>query len=98
MMNSKSNRQTTVFLWVAIVTVALLLIPAIAMQFTDEVNWGALDFLLMGVLLFVTGSLAVLTWQKINPKYRMIAIIGVLLMILLIWAELAVGVFTEIGS
>ncbi|MDB5696794.1 MAG: hypothetical protein JWN21_2337, partial [Sphingomonas bacterium] len=29
----------------------LLLIPAIAMQFTAEVNWTASDFVVMGVLL-----------------------------------------------
>ena len=35
--------------------VILLLIPFIAMQFTNEVDWKILDFTIMGVLLFGTG-------------------------------------------
>jgi hypothetical protein len=39
-----------------VVTVALiLLIPLIAMQFTDEVNWDVFDFVLFGTALFVIG-------------------------------------------
>ena len=34
---------------------ALLLLPAIAMRFTDEVNWTALDFVFAGVLIFSLG-------------------------------------------
>ena len=97
-MHTHIENKTNIYLKVVMATIILLLIPAIAMQFTDEVNWGALDFVFMGVLIFTTGSLAVLIWQKINPKYRIIAIIGVLLLFLLIWAELAVGIFTQIGS
>ena len=37
---------------VAMATIALLLIPLVAMQFTREVDWTAGDFLVMGVLLF----------------------------------------------
>ena len=33
----------------------LLLIPLIAMQFSDQVNWKLADFVIAGVLLFGTG-------------------------------------------
>jgi len=34
---------------------ALLLIPFFAMKFTHEVNWTAIDFITMGVMLLITG-------------------------------------------
>jgi hypothetical protein len=72
----------------------LLLIPFIAMQFTDEVNWSPLDFLVMGLLLFSLGSTIELIMRKIKPlKQRIILLGAALLTFLLIWAELAVGIF-----
>ena len=41
--------------YVAFTTAAILVAPLVAMQFTDEVNWGLLDFILMGFRLFGTG-------------------------------------------
>ena len=78
-----------------VLTVALLLlIPFIAMQFTNEVKWNIFDFLAAGVLLLGTGLLCELVMRKVKKtKYR-IAICGALLTALfLIWLELAVGIF-----
>jgi hypothetical protein len=50
------------------VTGALLSIPLIAMQFTDEVAWTLFDFVVMGMLLSGTGSLIVLASRKIRTK------------------------------
>jgi len=73
---------------------SLLLIPMIAMQFTDEVNWTALDFVIAGVLLLVTGLIFDLVMRKVkNTKYRIAILIIVILVFFLIWAELAVGIF-----
>ncbi len=43
----------------------LLLIPLIAMQFTTEVNWGILDFTVMGILLLVTVTICELVIRKV---------------------------------
>lgn len=78
-----------------VLTVAfLLLIPLIAMQFTNEVNWSLFDFVVMGVLLLGTGLMCELVLRKVNKMAHRIAICGALLVALfLIWAELAVGIF-----
>jgi hypothetical protein len=77
-----------------VITIAmLLLIPLIAMQFTDEVNWNLFDFVAAGVLLLGTGIMCELAIRKINtPKYRIAACAVLLVLLLLIWAELAVGI------
>ena len=79
---------------IVIAVVVLLLIPLIAMQFTDEVNWTLYDFVVAAVLLFGTGLMCEFVMRKVTKvKYR-IAICAVLLMVLLlIWVELAVGIF-----
>jgi len=72
----------------------LLLLPLIAMQFTDEVNWSSFDFVLMGVLLLGTGLACELALRKAkNRTYRVVFIGAILFAVFLIWAELAVGIF-----
>lgn len=72
----------------------LLLIPLVAMQFTNEVDWSLSDFLIMGVLLLGTGLLCELVLRKVKTTGRRLAIIAAILFVFfLIWAELAVGIF-----
>ncbi|QCR22752.1 hypothetical protein [Pontibacter sp. SGAir0037] len=78
-----------------VLTVALLLfIPLLAMQFTDEVNWTLLDFIVAGVLLLGTGLLCELVIRTVkNMDYRVGIIAVILVALFLIWVELAVGIF-----
>jgi hypothetical protein len=77
----------------AIVTI-LLTIPMIAMQFTYEVDWSVSDFIIMGVLLSGTGLILDLVLRKVKSTSRIILFCGaVLITFILIWAELAVGIF-----
>ena len=79
---------------ILIAVVIILLIPLIAMQFTDEVNWDLADFVVAGVLLLGTGLMGELVIRKVkNTNYRIIIWVVLLLAFLLIWAELAVGIF-----
>ena len=90
--------QNNVFIWIALATVAILLIPLIAMEFTTEVDWDETDFIVMGSLLFGVSSLFVLAARK-APRKRRVLIGGVFIAVFLyVWAELAVGVFTNLGS
>lgn len=72
----------------------LLLLPLLAMPFTDEVNWTAGDFLVMGALLFALVSAVEIIWRKTERgEVRYLWIALAVLLFLLIWAELAVGIF-----
>ncbi len=88
-----------ILLWLAAVTVAILAIPLIAMQFTSEVDWKLFDFLIMGGLILAMASLFVIFTRKSRSTSDRIVIgISFLLVALYIWAELAVGIFTHLGS
>ncbi len=83
---------------IALTTLAVLLIPLAAMQFTDEVNWTVLDFVVMGVLLFTVGLIYEFIVRKLDTKYRIAGTVLLALGFLYIWAELATGIFTNLGS
>jgi hypothetical protein len=71
----------------------LLLVPAVAMQFTNDVNWGPLDFVHAGALLIGTGIAYELISRKVRTTRHRLIVGGTLsLAFLLIWAELAVGI------
>lgn len=72
----------------------LLLIPFIAMQFTGEVNWSPADFAVMGILLASAGLACEFLLRRVKQtKHRVALVLVVLVVFLLVWAELAVGVF-----
>ncbi|MDA3812635.1 MAG: hypothetical protein PF570_00110 [Candidatus Cloacimonetes bacterium] len=79
---------------IGLTSVILLLIPLLAMQFTDEVNWTGFDFVVAGVLLLGTGLMCELVIRKVNKiKYRIAICVAFLVVLFLIWSELAVGIF-----
>jgi hypothetical protein len=79
---------------VALLTALVLMVPALAMRFTPEVRWGLEDFAAAAVLLFSAGmAYALLTRRLRAPRHRLAAAAGVLLVLGLFWAELAVGLF-----
>ena len=90
--------SNSIFGWLAFVTVLLLSIPLIAMQFRSDVVWTLSDFVIAGLLLFGFGSAFVLVARKTNKKYRSVIGLGFIVALLYVWAELSVGVFTNIGS
>ena len=79
---------------IAMITAAILLIPLIAMQFTEEVNWTMGDFIVAGTLLLGFSLLLdfALRLRK-RSRYRVLITISILILFLLLWAELAVGLF-----
>jgi len=78
-------------LWI---TLAILLVPAVAMRYTVQVNWGAMDFVVAAGLLAGTGLVYELAVQRIgNRLHRIVGGLALAGALLLAWAALAVGVF-----
>jgi len=64
------------------------------MQFTNEVNWTPFDFLVMGILLLGAGLACEVVLRIVQTsKQRVIFLFMIFVCLLLIWAELAVGIF-----
>lgn len=70
------------------------MIPLLAMQFTEDVNWSIYDFVVMGFLLLFFSLGIDLTMKKVkNRNIKTLYVVLTILIFLLIWAELAVGIF-----
>lgn len=70
---------------------ALLLAPAIAMQFTREMNWGAGDFVAAALIIGGIG-LGLEAAARLQGRTRVIVGALAVLAGLAVWAELAVGI------
>jgi len=110
-MKARSNdvvMQNKVFLWVATGTLLLLLIPFLLMTFKiplldpgsgmEVINWTLFDFIVMGSLIFGASSVFVFSARRIDKKYRLTVAIACVIGFVWLWAELAVGIFTNWGS
>ncbi len=95
--SSRNNRLTTTLRLIGWSLVGgLLITPAIAMQFTDEVQWTIFDFIFAGIVLIGAGVVAELAARASGDwSYRTGAGLAVLAALLLLWINGAVGV---IGS
>ena len=78
--------------WAAFVA-SVLMIPVIAMQFTDEVKWSLSDFIIMGTLLLSIGALYEVVGRRSKDTiYRISFGLGLLGAFLLLWVNGAVGI------
>ncbi|WKD51259.1 hypothetical protein [Microbulbifer spongiae] len=84
-------------LYVVLATALIVLIPLIAMQLIQEMQWDIADFMILGGITFALGSLFILVARKMPRKKLLIGVIFLLILCYL-WAELAVGIFTRLGS
>lgn len=76
---------------VVIVTIAILMIPLIAMQISDEWDWSVGDFIFMGILIGGMGLAFEFATRKGNISYKFAIGIAVGTAFLLTWSNLAVG-------
>ena len=72
----------------------LLLFPLVGMLFSSDVNWTLFDFVVMGVLLLVLGlALDLVRFYAVSKRQRRLLLALVVLGFLVVWIELAVGIF-----
>jgi hypothetical protein len=82
------------FIRLLVFVIGLLMIPFVAMQIDHRVDWDVFDFILMGGLLYGTGLLCMLIWRNVRSmEAKIILCASVLILLFLIWIELAVGIF-----
>jgi len=78
------------------VTSFILMTPLVAMLFTSEVNWEIENFAVAAMLLFVLVFTLSMLHKKIKlKKNRHLVLVIILMFFLLLWAELAVGIFNS---
>jgi hypothetical protein len=88
----RGHNRLRPFIWGTAAIV--LLVPAVAMRFTGEVNWSASDFVVMGAMLASGCALYELgVWLSRNPAYRAAFGIAAMAGFLTVWVNLAVGMF-----
>ncbi len=80
--------------WSVFSPLFLLLFPLVGTLVSNEVNWSFFDFIVMGILILSMsfGIKQVIMTTK-NTNYRVLIIGMILLVFILIWVELAVGIF-----
>ena len=72
----------------------LLIIPLIGISFTDEFDWSLSDFIVAGLILLVFSLTANFIVLRISNRNRRVLFMTILLILfMLVWAELAVGIF-----
>ncbi len=77
----------------------LLLLPAIAMRLTNEVDWDGRDFITIGIMLTAACATCELAARvSSNGAYRAASGVAVATAFLTVWANLAVGMIGEEGN
>ena len=60
----------------------------------DEVKWGPFDFVIAAILLIFTGLLVEFVMRRVKKVgKRTVLIFSILMGLILLWAEIAVGIF-----
>jgi hypothetical protein len=86
--------KNSVFCWLGIGTILLLLIPALGMLISNEIQWQVMDFVVMGAMIFGFSAIFVLLSRRVSSNNRVYLAVLLLFIFIALWTELAVGIFT----
>lgn len=75
-----------------------LLVPLIASRFVMGFAWQANDYVLAAILLLTLGGAIELIRATVPYRRRLLAFGLAIVVFMYVWAELAVGIFTHLGS
>ncbi|WP_293294239.1 hypothetical protein [Allomuricauda sp.] len=85
-----SKRQIFILFSIAV----LLAVPFVAMQFSSEVNWSLYDFIGASILLSIIGfTIDFVLCKTRSRNKRSLILLAIFILFLLVWIELAVGLF-----
>lgn len=80
--------------WSVFSPLLLLLFPLLGTLVSNEVNWSFFDFIVMGILILsMSFGIKQVVMTTKNTNYRILIIGMILLVFILVWVELAVGIF-----
>lgn len=88
-----STASKPLIFYPSIVTAILLSIPLIGGMVSAEVNWSLSDFVIGGLLIFVVSTVEVMLWRTLPKKRRWPVMLLLLALFVVLWAEMAVGIF-----
>ncbi|MGK6341958.1 hypothetical protein ACMGDK_06955 [Chryseobacterium sp. DT-3] len=87
-----TQKQKTILIYAT--PAVLLCIPLLGNMFSEEFDWSPVDFVIAAVLLFGTAFIIDLIQRIVkNKTYKILLSGAILILLLLVWAELAVGIF-----
>lgn len=79
-----------------LIVALLLIVPLLGTLFVDGWNWGIEDFIFAAVMFFAAGLGFQFAHTKFkNTTHRTIIILGIIMIFLFIWVELAVGIIGD---
>lgn len=86
------NLTKRLSLWAVVVTLVVM-IPLVAMQFSDDVAWTPFDFAFAGLLLYGAGLTYELIARKTGSFSRRTAVgVSIAAVVILVWIDGAVGI------
>ena len=62
-------------------------------MYINDFNWNIVDFIIMGFLIFSCLSFTGFIRKKFSGIKEILALIMIVIVFILLWAELAVGIF-----
>lgn len=86
--------MNTIYIYLTIAVAAALLVPYLL-----GAPWTLFDYIVAGILIGIVGIISNITTRKVaDQKKKIMVWLGIIAVGLYVWAELAVGVFTNLGS